>query len=151
MPNYVLGKDAKLYFSSTALTSTSSAAALAGATEFDNVQDVNVNLTKDQVEINSRANSGFKQKVGTLKDATISFKIVWKPGDTSFNAFRDAYLNDAEIAVWGLDGVKTAASGSQGPAGNFNVVNFSRNEPIADVITADVELAPSSFTHWFTA
>lgn len=153
MPNYVLGKDGKLYYSVTPLTAAASGSAteLAAATEFTNVQDVTSSLQKDTVEINSREGGGWKKKVGTLKDATVTFKILWKPGDTSFEAFRDAFLNDTELAVWVLDGLRTALSGSQGPAGNFNVTNFSRAEPIGDAMTADVELSPSSFTGYFVA
>jgi predicted secreted protein len=148
MPNYVLGKDGKLYYSTSAISSTSSTTALNSATLMSNVQDVDTNLSKDTVEITSRASSGFKQKVGTLKDASIKFKILWIPGDTAFNAFRDAYLNDTEIAVWALDQLR-ATSGTQGLAGNFNVVNFSRTEPLTGAMTADIELVPSTYTHFY--
>jgi TP901-1 family phage major tail protein len=146
--NYQLGKDGALYYSTTALTSVNSSTANGTAILIDNVQDVSTNLTKDTVEINSRAGGGWKAKVGTLKDATVTMKVLWKPGDTAFAALRDAYLNNTEVAFWVLDQVK-ATTGAQGVAGNFNVTNFSRAEPIGDVMTADVELAPSSFTHWF--
>lgn len=151
MPNYILGKDGKLYYHATALTAGANsdyATKLSTATELTNVQDVNTNLTKDTVELPSRANGGWKTKVGTLKDGTVTFSMLWKPGDANFEAFRDAYLDDDEIAVFVLDQDK-ATTGSQGIAGNFNVINFSRGEPIAGAMTADVELSPSSFTGWY--
>lgn len=149
--NYILGKDGKAYFNETALAASSNGAmatSLTGATELTNIQDVTINLSKDTVEISSRANSGFKQKVGTLKDASVTFKMLWKPSDAGFEAMRDAYLNDTEIAFYALDQAKTV-TGAQGIGGNFNVVNFSRSESLTDAMTADVELSPSSFTNWY--
>ena len=151
MPNYILGKDGKFYVSATAVadaTNATNATKIAAATLVNNVRDVEINLSKDTVEITSRASTGFKQRVGTLKDATITTSILWQPGDANFETLRDAYLNDTEVYVAALDQT-IATAGAQGIAGNFNVVDFSRGEPLGDVMTASVELSPSTFTNWF--
>ncbi len=148
MANYVLGKNCKAYYGTTALTSTDSETALTSATEVSNIEDLTINMQKDVVEFNTRANGGWKTRVGTLKDATVSFTMVWKPSDAAFTKFRTAYLTDAEVPFWALDGDKVT-EGSQGIAGNFNVSNFTRTEPVGDVVKAEVELVPSSYTHWY--
>jgi predicted secreted protein len=149
--NFILGKDGVVYISNTVLTNTNSGSTLNSATQFNNVQDVTLNLEKDLIEISSRENAaGFKQKATGLKDATVTTKILWKPADTVFNTVRNAYLNDLEISAWMLSGLRNV-TGVEGPAGNWLVRNFSRSEPLNEAMTADVELVPSSFTHWYQA
>jgi len=151
MPNYILGKDGKSYVSGTALTAGANsdyATALTSATEVTNIQDVTINLSKDTVEISSRANGTFKQKITTLADGSVSMKMLWKPGDANFEIVRDAFFGNDEIFFAALDQAKVTV-GTQGIAGNFVVSNFSRGEPLGDAMTADVELQPSSFTGWY--
>lgn len=152
MPNFILGKNAKAYAGSTLAAGTSEAqyeTAIAAATLADNIQDLDINLQKDTIEISSRANAaGFKQKVASLKDATISFTILWKPGDAFFDLLKDKYLDDGEFFFAALDQL-AATSGTQGIAGNFQVSNFSRKEPLNGALTVEVELIPSSHTGWY--
>lgn len=149
--NYVLGKDCKAFMSTTAVTSTTYTTAVGSATELTNVKDLKLNFQTDKADVSTRASGGWKNEVNTVKSGTITFTMQWKPADTLFNNMRDAFLNATEIFFVALDGVKTAASGSQGPAGNWTVTNFSRSEGLNEAVTVDVELSPSSFTGWFTA
>lgn len=151
MSNYVLGQNAKLYYSATPVTSTTYATPLAASTEITLVKDVKVNLSTDKADISTRAGLGWKQTVPTLKDGTITFSMLWKPADANFTAILTAWLANAELAIFALDGIKTATSGNQGPAGNFTVTNFSRNESLTEALMVDVELSASSFNGWCTA
>jgi hypothetical protein len=151
MSNFVLGKDSHAYYSATPVTSTSYATPLASTTEITNIKDLKINFTTDKADISTRGSGGWKSTAATLKDATITFTMVWKPGDTGFTAIFTAWNTNAEIAFFALDGVKTASSGSQGPAGNWMVTSFSRSEGLTDALTVDVELSPSSFNGWVTA
>lgn len=152
MPSFILGKNAKAYAGSTLATDSTEAAyatAIAAASLVDNIQDLDSNLQKDTIEISSRANAaGFKQKVATLKDGTVSFTVLWKPGDTLFELLKDKYLDDGELFFAALDQL-ASVSGTQGVAGNWQVSNFSRKEPLSGALTVDVELIPSSQTGWF--
>jgi hypothetical protein len=57
---------------------------------------------------------------------------VWDTSDADFAAVRDAWLNNAEIALAVMDGdIDTMA---QGLAGNFVITNFSRTEPLEDAM-----------------
>ena len=75
--------------------------------------------------------------------------MVWDPSDAGFAAIRDAWLNNAEIALMSLDGDQNTG-GSQGLVSNFMVTNFSRSEPLEEAITVSVTVKPSSFTDWYT-
>lgn len=153
MSAYVLGKNCVAYYSTVALTGSTNTAlntALDAAIAIDNIKDVKINLSKDKADVTTRGSGGWKQTAATLKDGTISFTMQWKPGDAAFNAFLAAWTNDSEIAFFALDGPQATAA-NQGPAGNYSVTNFSRNEPLGEAVTVDVELSPSSFNGWVTS
>jgi hypothetical protein len=146
MANF-LGKNAKAYVGTTAATAATQAAwetAVGLATIADKVKDLKTNLQKDTAEISDRSNAaGFKTKVATLKDGTITFSMNWDPTSAVFTTLQDAYYNDTEIFFAALD--RANASGAEGTAGNFQVSNFTRDEPLLGALTVDVELIPSTF------
>lgn len=146
----ILGDDCKLYVSETLFDeAVQDQTALEAASAVDIAQDVTVSMTKEMVEYRSRATGSWKRRIMDVKDAQITHTILWESGNAEFALLRDAYLNDEEVAAWALDG-DAEAGGSQGPAGNFVVSEFSRNEPVGNTVTANVTLLPSSFTHWHT-
>lgn len=148
MPNFILGMNAKLY-TAGALFTGADEIDVTGATltEFTNVKDLTLNLETGEADITTRANNGWRATASTLKDGSIEFELVWKPGDTEFEKFRDAWVNSTEIAVVALDQAEDVV-GTQGPAGNFTVTNFSRSEGLEDALMASVTLKPSSYMQW---
>ncbi len=145
MPNFILGKDGKLYYDATPLV----AGPLTGTwVEVTNVTDVNLNLETGESDITTRANSGWRATAPTLKDGSIEFEMVWKPGDTGFDAIEEAWSDGDEIAIAAMDGAITTV-GSKGLAGNFTVTNFSRSEPLEEAMKVSVTLKPSSYTVWY--
>lgn len=163
MPNYVLGKNGKLYvndpggatylfngggspdYSTPALLNTANA-----FTIYTNCRDVNITLDTEEVDITTRATSGFTATVATQKSSTIEFEAIWKPGDTGFDFLREAWEDSLEIAVMAMDG-PFATAGNSGLIGNFTVPGFSREEPIGDVMKCSVTLKGSSYIAWYTA
>ena len=148
--NYTLGMNAKLYFDTTALTgSDPSDASGASWTELTNCRDVTLNLEKGEADVTTRANTGWRATAGTLKNGTIEFQMQWKPSDAGFTAIKNAWLNGTEIALACLDGSKDTA-GKQGLVANFNIVNFTRGEPLEEAISVSVTAKPSSYPQWYT-
>ena len=149
--NFVLGMHCKLYFAS-ALLSQSVPPASASWTEINNCKDVTLNLETGEADVTTRANNGWKATAATLKEGSIEFEMLWKPGDTAFAAIQSAWAGSTEIAVAAMDGLisGTGSSGKQGLASNFTVTNFTRDEQLAEAVTVKVTLKPSSFTQWYT-
>jgi hypothetical protein len=147
MPNFVLSKDCKAYINSTAAVSTDYTTALSGATEVSNIKDLSLNFSTAKADISTRAGNGWVQSAPTLKDGTITFQMVWKPSDPAFDDLLTAWLGNDEVFFAALDGADDAV-GSQGPAGNFAVTNFSRNEALPEAVMVDVELSASSYNDW---
>jgi len=147
---YTLGMNCKLYHSATLLDGDTNTPATVSWSEIDNAKDVTLNLETGEADVTTRGNNGWRATAATLKDGSIEFEALWKPGDTAFDALQTAWAGGNEIAIAAMDGA-IATSGNQGLAGNFSVTNFSRNEPLEEAVTVNVTLKPSSFTEWYEA
>ena len=139
---YVLGMDAKLY-------EGAADAALAALTEVDNVKDVTVSLETGEADVTTRGNSGWRATASTLKGCTVEFTMQWKPGDTAFEAIKDAFLASTTVRLAPLTGAR-GAEYCEGPFGNYSITNFSRNEPLEESITVSVTAKLSEFEEWIT-
>lgn len=140
MPNYVMGMNAKLYFG-TAL------GALGTLTEMTNAKDVTVSLDSGSADVTTRANSGWRAKAPTLRECSIEWEMVWKPGDAGFEAMKTAYLNGTTVELAALDGSKSV-TGSQGPKGSFGITSFIRKEPLEDAIAVSVKAELDVWSSW---
>ena len=127
-----LGMEAKLYHGTAGATAT---------TEMKNVKDVTLNLEKGEADVTTRGNQGWRATVGTLKDGSVEFEMLWDTEDTGFSAIKDAYFNDEAIALLVVD-----AENGEGLDADFSVTNFSRNEPLEEAITVSVTVKPTYST-----
>jgi len=122
-----LGMDAVLNFQ------TGGVAGGGSWTELANVKDVTLSLETGEADITTRANAGWRATVGTLKEASVEFEMVWDTADAGFTAIKDAFFNNAVIGLQVLDG----AAGS-GLEADFSITNFSRNEQLEEALTVSV-------------
>ena len=128
-----LGLDAKLYYGP---------AGSAATTELTNVKDVTLNLEKAEADVTTRANNGWRATVGTLKDASIEFQMVWDTSDTGFTAIREAFFSNTPLSFRVRSG-PTADTTAEGLEATCAVLSFTRNEPLEEAITVDVTIKPT--------
>lgn len=134
MPNFILGMNAKLYHGTAGTTA---------ATELTNVRNVTLNLEAGEADVTTRANSGWRATVPTLRECTCEFEMVWDPADAGFTAIKNAFLTAGLIALKILD-----QAGGQGPDGDFSITSFSRNEQLEEAITVSVTAKLAVFREW---
>ena len=127
-----LGKDAKLYYGAAGATATN---------ELTTARDVTLNLQKGEADATTRGNGGWKATKAALKDASVEFEMLWDDADAGFTALKNAFINDTAIALAILDG-----AGGHGLDADFVLLNFSRSEPLEDMITVSVTAKPTSET-----
>ena len=137
---FLLGMNAKLYQGAADATLTT-------LTEMGNVRDLTCTMECGEADVTTRGNSGWKATAPTLKEATLEFEMVWKPGDTGFEAIKNAFLNNTTVALAPLTGDK-ATNGSEGPRGNWSITNFSREEPLEEAIIVKVTAKMAKFAAW---
>ena len=104
-----------------------------------------LNLETGEADVSTRGNNGWRATVGTLKDASLEFEMVWDTADSDFGAVRDAFLNNNTVEFAVMDGLITGAgsSGSQGLRATFRIASFSRNEALEEAITVSVTAKPT--------
>ena len=141
MATYVLGMNAGLYQGAAGATDP------ATMTEVDNVRDVTLNLEAGEADLTPRGHSGWRATAPTLRECTVEFQMVWRPGDTVFDAIKTAFLAAGTVTLAVLD-QKATVSGAQGPLGDFAITNFSRNESLEEAIVADVTAKLARFEEW---
>ena len=110
-----------------------------------NVRDLTLNLETGEADVSTRGNNGWRATVGTLKDASLEFEMVWDTADSDFGAVRDAFLNNNTVEFAVMDGLITGAgsTGSQGLRATFRIASFSRNEALEEAITVSVTAKPT--------
>jgi len=133
---FLLGMNAKLYYGAAGSSAT---------TEIGNVKNVTLTLEAGEADVTTRANSGWRATVPTLRECTVEFEMIWDPNDAAFGAVKDAFLSAGLIALKILD-----KSGGQGPDGDFAITSFSRNEALEEAITVSVTAKLAVFRSWIT-
>tara|TARA_R100001594_G_C3844297_1_gene216698 strand:- start:24 stop:464 length:441 start_codon:yes stop_codon:yes gene_type:complete len=129
---FVLGLNAKMYREASGTWY-----------EFDNCQNVTLNLDKATSDVTTRGGNGWRQSVATLRNGSVSFTMVYDTADTNFTAVMDAFLADTAAAStikFGIyDGDRTT-TGTQGLEADFTVTGFTINEGLEDAMTVDVTI-----------
>jgi len=144
----VLGKDCKAYYSATELDGASNTPANVSWNEITNLRDLTLNREVGEADVSTRA-SGERLTLPTLKDSSIEFEMMWDTSDAAFTAMQDAYENGTALTFAAMDG-DIESAGSEGLAANWNVMNFSRSEPLEEGVTVSVTLKPRSQIEWYT-
>ena len=148
MADFLLGMNAKIYQGAAAADpATLDPATL---TEMGNVKDVTLSLEAGEADITTRANSGWRATAPTLRECSCEFEMVWKPGDTGFEAIKAAFLSAGTVALAVLTGAHNE-SGAEGPVGNWSITNFSRSEALEEAVTVSVTAKLAAFGQWFEA
>lgn len=137
---FLLGMNAKIY-------QGTAGGELATLSEMANVKDVTLSLEAGEADVTTRANQGWRATAPTLRECTAEFEMLWKPGDAGFDAVKTAFLTSGTIRLAVLTGEK-AASGTEGPLGDFSITNFSRNEPLEEGVTVSVTAKLAVFDEW---
>lgn len=112
--------------------------------EVAGVRDATTSLERPDAEINYRGIT-FVTHAIAAKRLNAEAELVWASDNAGQQAIRDAYLNGTTIELWFVDG-DTTTSGNQGARANWYVTNFSRQEPLEDVVIITAQFKPASGT-----
>ncbi|MGV3483368.1 MAG: phage tail tube protein [Planctomycetaceae bacterium] len=109
------------------------------AVEVKNCKDLTVTLEKAEADATTRDNNGWRATVGTLKDASIEFTVLNKDGDTTFATLYAAFMSGdpVDVGISDAGGVLSLTC---------EVMQFTVNQNLEEVISADVTLKPTQST-----
>ena len=137
---FIIGIDGGIYYGAVG-------AALSAMPELDNVRDVTFDGSAGEADVTTRANAGWRATAPTLREATLTFQMVAKPGDAGLTAVKNAWLTSSQLELAALTGKKDE-TGAEGPKGAWSITGFVRNEGLEDAIIYDVTAKLSVFDDW---
>lgn len=108
-------------------------------TPCDNVKDVTLNLEKGEADVSRRGSGGWKDRKGTLKDASVDLGLVWVAAGTDCAAFRSGFLSGDPIEMAFASG-PIATIGTEYFRCVFEVFKFTKEEPLEDGVTHSVNI-----------
>ena len=124
----ILGLDCKLYHGTAGSTAS---------TEATNVKDVKLSLSAGSADITTRSSNGWRVKAATLKEASLTFKVLYLSSDSFFTALKTAYLGNSALAI--RVGDDTAA----GLDADWNVTQFDLDQSLEEGVWIDVTCQPT--------
>lgn len=152
MAESFLGLEAKAYFLSTGTraswgaedtdTGIHAGSAPGSLTEMGNVRDVTLKLDKGEADVTTRSSGGWRQMRGTLKDAEVTFEMIYDPADDSYAVIQAAFLLNTPVAMAFLSGASDV-SGVEGLWADFDVTGFEKTEPLEEAQKASVTIKPT--------
>ena len=110
------------------------------ATEVKNVKDLTLSMESGEADVTTRATSGWKASIATLKEASLEFGILYDTEDADFTVFRDAYFGNTPLALFVTDG-----NGS-GLDADWSITGFSVEQPLEEALTVSVTAKPTAST-----
>ena len=122
------------------------AAAPANLNLVDQIENLKLDVESDAIEANIRSLAPYKTSIMGLIKVEVEFNFKFNTtADADYQAFRGAFLTQANIACAILTGASTT-SGSEGWWADFIVTAFPREEEINGIVDVPVKLTLSSST-----
>jgi len=117
-------------------------------TVIGNVKDLSTDFSAGEADITTRGNGGWRATLATLREATITFQMVWDTTDAAFTAIHTAFRTSGLIAFAVLDQA-AATTGAQGLTGNFSITNFSQTQNLEEAQMVDVTIKLAEYGAWY--
>jgi hypothetical protein len=96
--------------------------------DLTNIKDLSVKQEATKADATTRAQGGFKAEVPGLQTVGADWEMVWKPGDSGFDAIKSSFQDRAALGLRIISEV-----GGDGVEGDFAVFMFEKEENLDDV------------------
>jgi|GEM_PF-3438014 len=146
---YYYGDDNTLNYSSTLLDGSATTPATASWSEVQIVRDETHDDQASEIDISSRESDVDLGAPGRRK-ISIDVDLIYRPGDTGFDAIETAYQTRDPVALAMMNGA-IATAGNKGKAANWSVLKMSTPKPLRDVLVTSITLVPYSQYEDYTA
>lgn len=115
--------------------------------EIDTVRDVNLNMSANEVDDTSRTTDGWRSKLAGLREWGADFEMIYNTSNTAWRLVKNSFINKESIEILALDGDITV-DGHEGLRGTVFVTDFSRAEPLEDVVSNSVTFVGNGTPTW---
>lgn len=135
MPNYKIGLDGVLNHVTSGSTKV----------ELENVKDVKLSINVNKADTTTRANEGWSSKASTLKDATLSFKMLYDQTDTTYTTIYNALQTGESVELEVL-----THTGGHGISATWSLSTYNLDQTLTEAQWIDVEADLDEFGSWVT-
>lgn len=89
-----------------------------------------IDKTAGEADVTTRNSGGWREKAPTLRECTITFKMLFLAGNANVSAIRGAYLNGSQVRLAALTDEKSSDGtmpdvGSEGVLGDFPITRLT--------------------------
>ena len=136
----ILGLSCKAYYNVEGVAGAETGLSVDDFTLAPEVTSVSIDGSRATADVSTRGGGSYRQKVGTLKEGSVSFDMYYD--DTSvalFNVLDKAYRDNTNVIFWFANGDKNETT-SRGFCANFNVTDFSESQELENAVTFSVTL-----------
>jgi hypothetical protein len=135
----ILGMDCKLYLGTAGTKAT---------TEMQDVKNVTLNLDKGEADVTTRGNNGWRTYVGTLKEASLEFDLLYNSESTSeYKTLLNAYLDGGKVSMF------VGESATDGLDADWVITGFNKTQDLEDAsaVSVTARIAPGRNPQWLGA
>lgn len=108
--------------------------------EITDVKDLTYTMEDTMHDATTRAHSGYKGYIQTLRNIEITWGMNYDTSDTQYVALRTAFLARTAVEFLVLDGANT--SPSQGIRATCQIFSFPISQPLDGNLVTDIKAAP---------
>ena len=118
---------------------------ITGLAEYEEVVNVDLNISAGEADVTTRANDGWRSFCQTLKEATIDVTAMYKGSNTELNIIRTAFLGNDLIDA----AVMTGGEGPrEGLVGRWAITEFSLGQQLEEGQEITISLRLNDFGAW---
>lgn len=136
----IVGYDARMYYNN-------GTEAVPVWLELDSVRDVTLNQTRNEIDDTSRLARGWRSRLAGLAEWGADFEMVYNTSNTAWQKIRASFLANTSIEVLILDG-DIVEDDHEGLRGSVFVTDFTRSEPLEDVVSSSCTLVGNGEPTW---
>ena len=97
------------------------------------VKNVTLNLDKGEADVTTRGNNGWRAYVGTLKDASLEFDLLYNDANGSeYKQLLNSYLNGTALAFF------VGESANDGLDADWTITGFNKSQELEEASTVSV-------------
>ena len=116
-----------------------------GLAEYDEVVNVDLNISAGEADVTTRANDGWRSFCQTLKEATIDVTAMYKGSNTELNIIRAAFLGNDLVDAAVMTGGEAPR---EGLVGRWAVTEFSLGQQLEEGQEITISLRLNDFGAW---
>lgn len=118
--------------------------------EIITARDNNLNMSASEVDDTDRSTDGWRSKIPGLNEWGDDFEMIYDTTNLGWQKIRDTYLAQGTVEILSLDGDITV-DGTEGLRGLASITEFTRAEPLEDVVANSVTFVGSGTPAWVIA